>query len=57
MINRIDDRDYEILLHDISFMEGVRYIKENAEEVYYEEPVFFSSECHVASCRKCGFLS
>ena len=38
MVRLIDDRDYEILLHDISFTEGARYIEENAEEVYYVEP-------------------
>ena len=38
MVRLIDDRDYEILLHDISFTEGATYIVENAEEVYYVEP-------------------
>ena len=38
MNKRIDDRDYEILLHDISFTEGASHIEANAEEVYYVEP-------------------
>ena len=38
MARLIDDRDYKILLHDISFTEGAKYIEENAEEVYYVEP-------------------
>ena len=38
MVKLIDDRDYEILLHDISFTEGAKYIVENAEEIYYVEP-------------------
>jgi hypothetical protein len=38
MVRLIDDRDYEILLHDISFAEGAKYIEENVEEVYYVEP-------------------
>ncbi|MGZ4881840.1 MAG: DUF1894 domain-containing protein [Halobacteriota archaeon] len=38
MVRLIDDREYEILLHDISFTEGAKYIVENAEEVYYVEP-------------------
>ena len=38
MVQLIDDRDYEILLHDISFTEGAKYIVENAEEIYYVEP-------------------
>ena len=38
MVRLIDNRDYEILLHDISFTEGAKYIVENAEEVYYVEP-------------------
>lgn len=38
MVRLIDNRDYEILLHDISFTEGAKYILENAEEVYYVEP-------------------
>ena len=38
MVKLIDDRDYEILLHDIRLTEGVKYIVENAEEVYYVEP-------------------
>ena len=38
MARLIDDRKYEILLHDISFTEGVKYIEENAEEIYCVEP-------------------
>jgi hypothetical protein len=38
VVRLIDDRDYEILLHDISFIEGTKYIEENAEEIYYVEP-------------------
>jgi hypothetical protein len=38
MVRLIDDRDYEILLHDISFTEGAKYVVENAEEVYYVGP-------------------
>ena len=38
MPGRIDERDYEILLHDISFSEGVKYITENSEEIYYVKP-------------------
>jgi len=38
MVRLIDDRDHEILLHDISFTEGAIYVEENAEEVYYVEP-------------------
>ena len=34
----IEQMNYEILFHDISFAEGAKYIKENAEEVYYVEP-------------------
>ena len=34
----IGERDYEILLHDISFSEGVKYITENSEEIHYVKP-------------------
>lgn len=38
MARLIDDRNYEILLHDISFTEGAKYIEEHAEEIFYVEP-------------------
>ncbi|MGZ4925570.1 MAG: DUF1894 domain-containing protein [Halobacteriota archaeon] len=38
MLPRIDERQYEILLHDVSFNEGVKYVTEHSEEVYYVEP-------------------